>query len=88
MHLLRFLVHGYIMSTVPQIPARRGAHARQSRPRPAGPRPDVAVGHPHGLYLLLALATACGTDASGRSRTVWFRLDERDGQVPAELGQP
>lgn len=47
-----------------------------------------SASHPHGLYLLLALATACGTDANGRSRTVWFRLDERDGQVPAELGQP
>jgi hypothetical protein len=39
---------------------------------------DIArsADHPHGLYLLLALAASYGTDGSGRSRTVWFRLDE------------
>jgi len=47
-----------------------------------------SASHPHGLYLLVALAAACGCDGTGRSRTVWFRLDERDGQVPAELGRP
>ena len=40
--------------------------------------------HPHGLYLLLALAAACGTEGSARSRTVWFRLDETGGQAAAE----
>lgn len=47
-----------------------------------------SASHPHGLYLLLALAAACGSDGTGRSRTVWYRVDERDGQVPAELGRP
>ena len=39
---------------------------------------DIArsASHPHGLYLLLALAAACGSDGGGRSRIVWFRLDE------------
>ena len=39
---------------------------------------DIArsAGHPHGLYLLLALAAACGTGASGRSRIVWLRIDK------------
>ncbi len=39
---------------------------------------DIArsASDPHGLYLLLALAAACGTDGSDRSRIVWFRLDE------------
>ena len=39
---------------------------------------DIArsASHPHRLYLLLALAAACGTDGSDRSRIVWFRLDE------------
>lgn len=41
-----------------------------------------SASQPHGLYLLLALAAACGSDGTGRSRTVWFRLDERDGQGP------
>jgi hypothetical protein len=47
-----------------------------------------SASHPHGLYLLLALAATCGTDGSRRSRTVWFRLDERDSQVPIELDRP
>lgn len=47
-----------------------------------------SASHPHGLYLMLALAAACGSEGTGRYRTVWFRLDERDGQVPAELGRP
>jgi hypothetical protein len=44
--------------------------------------------HPHGLYLLLALATACGTEGSARSRAVWFRLDETGGQAAAEPDLP
>jgi len=47
-----------------------------------------SASHPHGLYLLLALAAACGSDGTSRSRTVWFRLNERDGQVLAELDRP
>jgi serine/threonine-protein kinase RsbW len=35
----------------------------------------ATAGSPHGLYLLHALATRCGTTASTGSRTVWFRLD-------------
>ncbi len=38
--------------------------------------------HPHGLYLLLALAAACGTEGDEGSRTVWFRLDEPAGEQP------
>src|SRR6266849_5679075 len=158
MHLLRFLVHGYIMSTVPQIPVRSvpmrdraalappdlartwqqvfpgtpdqlcparaalrafldgcpatddvallvselaaNAIAFSASGRPGGTftvrvehlhgshlRAEVhdagsdwhgdihrSASHPHGLYLLLALAAACGTDATGRSHTVWFRM--------------
>ena len=40
-----------------------------------------SASHPHGLYLLLALAAACGTDGSGRSYAVWFRLRDPDGRV-------
>lgn len=37
-----------------------------------------SASRPHGLYLLLALAAACGADdgGGGGSRTVWFRLDD------------
>ena len=31
--------------------------------------------HPHGLYLLLNLASACGVERIGRAHAVWFRLD-------------
>jgi hypothetical protein len=39
---------------------------------------DIArsASHLHGLYLLLALAAACGADGSDRSRIVWFQVDE------------
>ncbi len=39
---------------------------------------DIArsASQPHGLYLLLALAADCGTHVSGRSGSVWFRLDD------------
>ena len=42
---------------------------------------DIAssADHPHGLYLLLALAAACGSDSSDRCRRVWFRLDDAAG---------
>jgi len=33
--------------------------------------------HPHGLYLVTAVATACGTaPGPGRSRRVWARIDD------------
>jgi anti-sigma regulatory factor (Ser/Thr protein kinase) len=32
---------------------------------------------PHGLYLLLNLASACGVERNGRVHVVWFRLDYR-----------
>ena len=35
-----------------------------------------SASRPHGLFLLLALAAACGAEADGGSRTVWFRLEE------------
>jgi len=36
-----------------------------------------SASHPHGLYLLLALAADCGTIRAGdQARIVWFRLDE------------
>jgi hypothetical protein len=35
----------------------------------------AAATHPHGLYLLLNLASACGTERIRRVRVVWFRLD-------------
>src|SRR5690242_39517 len=30
---------------------------------------------PHGLFLLLNLASACGVRQTGRTHVVWFRLD-------------
>jgi serine/threonine-protein kinase RsbW len=39
-----------------------------------------SASHPHGLYLLLALATEYGTTrADDQARIVWFRLDEPIG---------
>lgn len=37
---------------------------------------------PHGLYLLQALSTACGTRRDGHSHIVWFRLDHCCGPAP------
>ena len=37
---------------------------------------------PHGLYLLLALASAYGVERTGRAHLVWFRLDCRAGPSP------
>jgi serine/threonine-protein kinase RsbW len=44
---------------------------------------DIAgsASHPHGLYLLLALAAAYGTDGGDQARVVWFRLDEPAGSA-------
>jgi two-component sensor histidine kinase len=39
-----------------------------------------SASHPHGLYLLLALAAACGAYGSDGSRTVWFHLDDPAGR--------
>lgn len=42
--------------------------------------------HPHGLYLVAALAFACGTaPGPGRSRRVWARIDY---PIPAPPGHP
>jgi hypothetical protein len=38
--------------------------------------------HPHGLYLLLMLASACGVERISRAHVVWFRLDYPNGSVP------
>jgi serine/threonine-protein kinase RsbW len=38
--------------------------------------------HPHGLYLLLMLASACGVERISRAHVVWFRLDYPNGPVP------
>jgi hypothetical protein len=36
-----------------------------------------SANHPHGLYLLLALAADCGTiRVDDQARIIWFRLDE------------
>jgi serine/threonine-protein kinase RsbW len=35
--------------------------------------------HPHGLYLLLRLASDCGVIGDGDGRTVWFRIGLGDG---------
>jgi serine/threonine-protein kinase RsbW len=43
----------------------------------------ATAGSPHGLYLLHALATRCGTTGGPGSRTVWFRLD-----YPTPAGPP
>jgi anti-sigma regulatory factor (Ser/Thr protein kinase) len=60
-----------------------GDHVRaEVRDQGSGWDGDIARSaiRPHGLCLLLALAAACGTDGSDRSRTVWFRLDDRVGR--------
>ena len=36
---------------------------------------SAAATRPHGLYLLLALASAHGVEQHGRAHVVWFRLD-------------
>ncbi len=36
---------------------------------------SAAATRPHGLYLLLNLASACGVERIKRVRLVWFRLD-------------
>lgn len=35
----------------------------------------VSATRPHGLYLLQALASACGVEQHGRAHAVWLRLD-------------
>ncbi len=34
-----------------------------------------SAGRPHGLYLLLRLASESGVDGDSRARIVWFRID-------------
>jgi len=36
---------------------------------------SAAATRPHGVYLLLNLASACGVERIGRVHLVWFRLD-------------
>jgi hypothetical protein len=43
----------------------------------------VCARPPHGLYLLLALSTACGARRDGHNRIVWFRLDHCCSPAPA-----
>ena len=42
----------------------------------------VSATHPHGLYLLQILASACGVKRISRAHVVWFRLDYPNGPVP------
>jgi hypothetical protein len=39
----------------------------------------ISATRPHGLYLLQALASACGVEHHGRARAVWFHLDYPPG---------
>jgi hypothetical protein len=39
----------------------------------------MSAARPHGLYLLLLLASACGVEQTGRVHVVWFRLDCPEG---------
>jgi hypothetical protein len=48
-----------------------------------------SASHPHGLYLLLALAADCGTIQVGdQARIVWFRLDEPGGHRACKARRP
>ena len=40
---------------------------------------SASATHPHGLYLLLNLASACGVERVRRVHVVWFRLDYPPG---------
>jgi hypothetical protein len=42
---------------------------------------DIAgsANRPHGLYLVLALASGCDTEGGGGARTVWFLLEDPAG---------
>ena len=44
--------------------------------------------HPHGLYLLLMLASACGVERISRAHVVWFRLDYPNGPAPETRAPP
>ena len=44
--------------------------------------------HPHGLYLLLMLASACGVRRNNRAHLVWFRLDYPNEPVPEPARRP
>ena len=45
---------------------------------------SAAATRPHGLYLLLNLASACGVERIGASHVVWFRLDYPNGTRPED----
>lgn len=65
-----------------QVPARaRGAAGRYVRAEVRDQGGDGWDGdlagsarHPHGLYLLLRMASECGVSGDGGGRTVWFRI--------------
>ena len=44
----------------------------------------ASAASPHGLYLLLNLASACGIERIRRVRLVWFRLDYPHGTRPED----
>jgi two-component sensor histidine kinase len=39
---------------------------------------------PHGLYLLLLMASACGVKQTGRGHLAWFRLEYPRNPIPAD----
>jgi hypothetical protein len=43
---------------------------------------SASATHPHGLYLLQMLASACGVERINRTHLVWFRLDYPNEPVP------
>ena len=45
----------------------------------------VSATRPHGLYLLLNLASARGIEQIGRIHVVWFRLDYPPGTRPETI---
>ena len=45
---------------------------------------SAAATRPHGLYLLLKLASACGVERISRVHLVWFRLDYPHGTRPED----
>jgi hypothetical protein len=42
----------------------------------------LSATYPHGLYLLLNMASACGVKQTGRGHLVWFRLEYPRNPIP------